>query len=109
MKLDSGSTDYFIVTLVAFEGNDGALATDRQIQTLKGRLGFPVPFAFNKVQGEYHEASLSAVAGSGWVPDARTSRFNRFVPAQSVHPLRYERCSSWSAGFEFSTRPLMVS
>ena len=36
LKLDSGSTDYFIVTLVAFEDRDEATAADQRIQLLKG-------------------------------------------------------------------------
>lgn len=68
LKLDSGSTDYFIVTLVAFEDNAEALATDRRIAQLKGELGFPAgfEFKFNKLKGTFREAFLSAVAGLGW-------------------------------------------
>jgi len=36
LKLDSGSSEYFIVTLVAFEDNAEALAADQRIQQLKG-------------------------------------------------------------------------
>ncbi|HEY9172377.1 MAG TPA: DUF3800 domain-containing protein [Verrucomicrobiae bacterium] len=68
LKLDSGSTDYFIVTLVAFEDNEEALATDRRIDLLKRELGFPAGFEFhfNKVKGSYREAFLSAVASYGF-------------------------------------------
>jgi hypothetical protein len=68
LKLESGSTDYFIVTLVAFEENEEALATDQRIQLLKRELNFPPEFEFhfNKVKGAYREAFLSAVAGFGW-------------------------------------------
>jgi Protein of unknown function (DUF3800) len=68
LKLNSGSTDYFIVTLVAFEENEEALATDQRIQLLKRELNFPLEFEFhfNKVKGAYREAFLSAVAGFGW-------------------------------------------
>ena len=68
LKLESGSTDYFIVTLVAFEENEEALATDQRIQLLKRELNFPPDFEFhfNKVKGAYREAFLSAVAGFGW-------------------------------------------
>ena len=68
LKLNSGSTDYFIVTLVAFEENEEALATDQRIQLLKRELYFPPEFEFhfNKVKGAYREAFLSAVAGFGW-------------------------------------------
>ena len=68
LKLGSGSTDYFIVTLVAFEENEEALATDQRIQLLKRELGFPAEFEFhfNKVKGSYREAFLSAVVGFDW-------------------------------------------
>ena len=38
LKIGSGSTDYFIVTLVAFEENEEALLTDQRIQLLKQEL-----------------------------------------------------------------------
>lgn len=68
LKLESGSTDYFIITLVAFEENEEALATDQRIQLLKRELNFSPEFEFhfNKVKGAYREAFLSAVAGFGW-------------------------------------------
>jgi hypothetical protein len=68
LKIGGGSTDYFIVTLAAFEENEEALATDRRIQLLKRELNFPPEFEFhfNKVKGAYREAFLSAVAGFGW-------------------------------------------
>ncbi len=64
LKLDSGSTDYFIVTLVAFEDSEEALAADQRIQLLKRELGFKgeFEFHFNKVKGAYREAFLSAIA-----------------------------------------------
>jgi hypothetical protein len=68
LKLESGSTDYFIVTLVAFEENEEALATDQRIQLLKRELNFPPEFEFhfNKVKGAYRETFLAAVAGFSW-------------------------------------------
>ena len=68
LKLESGSTDYFIVTLVAFEENEEALATDQRIQLLKRELNFPPEFGFhfNKVKGAYRETFLTAVAGFSW-------------------------------------------
>ena len=68
LKLDSGSTEFFIVTLVAFEDNDEALGTDQRIQLLKRELGFPAEFEFhfNKVKRNFREAFLSAVAGFDW-------------------------------------------
>ncbi len=68
LKLDSGSTDYFIVTLVAFEDNEEALSADQRIQLLKRELGFPPEFEFhfNKVKGTFREALLTAVASYGF-------------------------------------------
>lgn len=68
LKLESGSTDYFIVTLVAFEENEEALATDQRIQLLKRELNFPPEFEFhfNEVKGAYRETFLTAVAGFSW-------------------------------------------
>ncbi len=64
LKLACGSTDYFIVTLVAFEDREEATAADQRIQLLKRELSFPegFEFHFNKVKGTYREAFLSAVA-----------------------------------------------
>ena len=68
LKIGSGSTDYFIVTLVAFEENDEALLTDQRIELLKHELGFPPHFEFHftSVKGAYREAFLSAVASYGF-------------------------------------------
>jgi hypothetical protein len=68
LKLDSVSTDYFVVTLVAFEDNEEALAADQRIDLLNRELGFPsgFEFHFNKVKGTFREAFLSAVAGCGF-------------------------------------------
>ena len=71
LKIGSGSTDYFIVTLVAFEENDEALKTDQRIELLKHELGFPPHFEFHftNVKGVYRAAFLSA-GGSvfGYIP-----------------------------------------
>lgn len=68
LKIGSGSTDYFIVTLVAFEENEEALLTDQRIELLKHELGFPPHFEFHftKVKGAYRIAFLSAVASYGF-------------------------------------------
>lgn len=68
LKLDSGSSEHFIVTLVAFEDNAEALAANQRIQRLKGELSFAreFEFKFNKLKGVYREAFLTAVAGFGW-------------------------------------------
>ncbi|MBM3859924.1 MAG: DUF3800 domain-containing protein [Verrucomicrobia bacterium] len=64
LKLDAGSTEYFIVTLVAFEDNEEALAADQRIQLLKRELGLrpEFEFKFNRAKREFREAFLSAVA-----------------------------------------------
>lgn len=63
LKLDSGSTDYFIVTLVAFEENAEAEAADKRIESLKTELGLPpyFEFHFNKIKCSFREAFLNAV------------------------------------------------
>lgn len=68
LKLDSGSTDYFIVTLLAFEDNEEAQAADQRIQLLKHELGFPAGFEFhfNKVKGAFREAFFNAIASYGF-------------------------------------------
>ena len=68
LKIGSGSTDYFIVTLVAFEENDEALKTDQRIELLKHELGFPPHFEFHftSLKGSCREAFLSAVASYGF-------------------------------------------
>ncbi|HEY5298534.1 MAG TPA: DUF3800 domain-containing protein [Verrucomicrobiae bacterium] len=68
LKIGSGSTDYFIVTLVAFEENDEALKTDQRIELLKHELGFPPHFEFHftNIKGSYRAAFLSAVASYGF-------------------------------------------
>ena len=64
LKLETGSSEYFIVTLVAFEDNDEALAADQRIQLLKRELGLrpEFEFKFNKAKREFREAFLSAAA-----------------------------------------------
>jgi len=68
LKPGSGSSDYFIVTLVVFEDNDEALAADHRIERLKKELGFrpEFEFKFNKLKGAFRESFLSAVAGFTW-------------------------------------------
>jgi len=68
LKLGSGSTDYFIVTMVVFEDNKEAQATDQRIQQFKGELGFSgeFEFKFSKVKGQFREAFLATVAGFDW-------------------------------------------
>lgn len=65
LKLEAGSSNYFTVTLVAFEENDEALAADQRIQLLKREMGFPpyFEFHFNKLRADYRRQFLSALAG----------------------------------------------
>jgi hypothetical protein len=46
MKLGTGSSEYFVVTLVLFEDNDEALEVEKRIQDLKGELGVPQDLNF---------------------------------------------------------------
>lgn len=64
LKLGLGSSKYFIVTLVAFEDNDEALAADTRIELLKRELGFPphFEFHFNKLKRTYRKTFLEALA-----------------------------------------------
>jgi hypothetical protein len=64
LKLGLGSSKYFIVTLVAFEDNDEALAADTRIELLKREFGFPphFEFHFNKLKQRYRTTFLEALA-----------------------------------------------
>lgn len=64
LKLDSGSTDYFIVTLVAFEDRDEATAADQRIQLLKGELGFPPSKIPASVAAEIFDSRCGMTRGS---------------------------------------------
>ncbi len=68
MKLLRSSSRYFIVTLLAFEDNDEALAADQRIGLLKRELGFPphFEFHFNKLRPDYREQFLKAVSPYDW-------------------------------------------
>lgn len=65
LKLGQGSSPYFVVTLVVFEENEGALAADQRITQLRTELGFrpDYEFHFNKMNRDLREAFLGAVAG----------------------------------------------
>lgn len=63
LKLDSGSSKYFVVTLVVFEENEEAEALDRRVNLLKHELGLN-PFyemKFNKCNKEIRERFLFSV------------------------------------------------
>lgn len=63
LKLDQGSSEYFVVTLVAFEENDEAEALDKRIDLLKRELGMnPLgEFKFNKSNKNIRNQFLRAV------------------------------------------------
>lgn len=46
-KIESGSSRFFIISLVIFEDDDEALACDQRIQLLKKELGYPADFEFH--------------------------------------------------------------
>ena len=64
LKLDQGSTSYFIVTLVAFEDNDEAQLADDRITKLRQELALHPfhEFHFNKMSREHREKFLRVVA-----------------------------------------------
>jgi hypothetical protein len=63
LKLDQGSSEYFVVTLVAFEENDEAEALDKRIDLLKRELGMNplAEFKFNKSNKNIRNQFLRAV------------------------------------------------
>jgi hypothetical protein len=64
LKLGAGSSKYFIVTLVAFEDDEEALAADTRIEMLKTELGFSsnFEFHFNNLKPAHRKTFLNAVA-----------------------------------------------
>lgn len=63
LKLDKGSSKYFVVVLVAFEDNADAQATDSKIETLRPRLGIGNrEFHFNSLSASHRKRFLAAVA-----------------------------------------------
>lgn len=65
MKLAGGSSDLFIVTLVIFNDNEEAQATDDRIRLLRRELGVNeiFEFKFNKMNRGLREAFLKTVSG----------------------------------------------
>lgn len=63
LKVDSGSTRYFVITLVLFEDLDETIACDQRIELLKRELGLPngIEFKFSKLNFERRIAFLKAV------------------------------------------------
>jgi hypothetical protein len=64
LKLDSGSSPYFVVALVLFNDNDEALPADQRIGLLRRelRLHDQFEFRFAHLKPELREAFLKAVA-----------------------------------------------
>lgn len=64
LKLDSGSSKYFTITLLVFEEHDEANACDSRIQLLKRELGYESNFEFHfksnsdKVRNKFIEAVM---------------------------------------------------
>lgn len=63
LKIESGSSEYFIVTLVIFNENDEAQITDGKIQQLKSDLRLPADFEFhfNKIKCSFRESFMKAI------------------------------------------------
>ncbi len=64
LKLESGSSPYFVVALVSFNDHDEAAAVDQRIHLLRRelRLHEQFEFRFNHLKQELREAFLRAVA-----------------------------------------------
>jgi hypothetical protein len=64
IKVDAGSSRYFMVPLLVFEDHDEALAADERISRLKRDLGLPsyFEFHFTKVKASFRRAFLKAIA-----------------------------------------------
>lgn len=64
LKLDQGSSDYFVISLVVFEDHEEAIACDKRIELLKRELGWPAAeeFHFKRNSDRVRKAFLSAVA-----------------------------------------------
>lgn len=64
LKLDRGSSKYFIVALVAFEDHDEALAADSRIDLLRREMRFPphFEFHFNNMKPDHRRQFLEALA-----------------------------------------------
>lgn len=64
LKIEAGSSKYFVIVLVAFDDHDEALAADDRISLLRIDQGFPAKFEFhfNKMKPAYRRLFLEAVA-----------------------------------------------
>ena len=74
LRIEAGSSKYFVVALVAFDDHDEALAADDRISLLRKEQRFPenFEFHFNKVKPVYRRMFLDAIA-----------RYNFFIVALS--------------------------
>ena len=64
MKLGSGSSALFTVTLLIFEDHDEANTADARIGLLKREMGFPDYFEFHfaNLRNDFREEFLKAIA-----------------------------------------------
>ena len=64
LRIEAGSSKYFVVALVAFDDHDEALAADDRISLLRKEQRFPenFEFHFNKVKPVYRRMFLDAIA-----------------------------------------------
>jgi hypothetical protein len=64
LKIDAGSSRYFVIALVGFDDHDEALAADDRISLLRNEQGFPANFEFhfNKMKPAFRRMFLEAVA-----------------------------------------------
>lgn len=67
LKVDGGSSRYFIVTLVAFEDHQEAQAADDRIDLLRREIGVSdrFEFHFNKMKPNQRKQFLSAIGRHG--------------------------------------------
>jgi len=64
LKLNAGSSKYFVVALVSFEDHEEALAADDRISLLRKELGLPdnFEFHFTKMKPADRRTFLEAIA-----------------------------------------------
>jgi hypothetical protein len=63
LKLESGSSDFFIITLIVFNENPEAEIADARVQSLKASIGMPehFEFHFNKIKSAFREAFMAGI------------------------------------------------
>jgi hypothetical protein len=68
MKLEGGSSDYFVVTLILIEDPEEAAALEQRIILLRRELGLSADFEFHfsKLKAEWREEFLRAVSRFEW-------------------------------------------